>query len=152
MNINHPFEYTFVDAEYDQLYKSEMKLSLLFRYFTIIAIFIACLGLYGLSTFIAEVRIKEIGIRKTLGASVPGVVWLLSKEFTRFVIAANIIAFPIAYYSLNSWLKNFAYRITIGYWIFILAALLSLSIALFTISFRVIKTARANPAEALRYE
>jgi putative ABC transport system permease protein len=147
-----PFEYSFLDDGLDRLYRAEMRLGKIFIYFTILAIFIACLGLYGLSSFTAEQRTKEIGIRKVLGASIGNIIFMLSKEFTKWVIVANFIAWPIAYYAMNRWLQNFAYRISISVWIFILSTALALFIAFFTISFQVVKAAVINPVESLRYE
>ena len=147
-----PFEYSFLDEDFDKQYKIDKKLSQIFSYFTFLAILIACLGLFGLASFTAEQRTKEIGIRKALGASVSEIIFLLSKEFTRWVLVANIIAWPLAYFAMNRWLQNFAYRINIGIGTFILAALLALVIALLTVGYQAIKAARANPVEALRYE
>jgi putative ABC transport system permease protein len=121
-------------------------------YFTLLAIFISCLGLSGLASFTSEQRTKEIGIRKAMGASVKGIALLLSKEFTKCVLIANIIAWPIAYFVFNKWLEDYAYRTTIPFWIFLSATLLALVIALLTVSYQAIKAARANPIEALRYE
>jgi putative ABC transport system permease protein len=148
----HPFEYTFLDEAFDRQYKREDKLSTVFFCFTLISIFVACLGLFGLASFSAEKRTKEIGIRKALGASISGIMLMLSKELTKWVLAANIIAWPIAYYAMNRWLQNFAYRVNISLGIFILAALLAFIIALLTVGYQAIKTARANPVKALRYE
>ena len=147
-----PFEYSFLDENFDKQYKADKKLSQIFSYFTFLAILIACLGLFGLASFTAEKRTKEIGIRKALGASVSEIIFLLSKEFTRWVLVANIIAWPLAYLAMNRWLQNFAYRIRIGIGTFILAGLLALIIALLTVSYQALKAARANPVEALRYE
>jgi putative ABC transport system permease protein len=147
-----PFDYTFLDEAFDRKYKAEEKLGKIFSYFTLLAIFIACLGLFGLAFFTAEQRTKEIGIRKALGASITGIIMLLSKEFTKWVLLANIIAWPIAYVAMNRWLQNFAYRINMGLGTFIIAALLALIIALLTVGYQAIKTARANPVESLRYE
>lgn len=117
-----------------------------------LAVVIACLGLYGLAAFSAEQRTKEIGIRKVLGASVKNLVGLLSKEFLRLVIIANIIAWPLAWYAMNQWLQNFAYRINIAWWVFVLAGGLALLIALLTVAYQAIKAAVANPVKSLRYE
>ena len=117
-----------------------------------IAILVACLGLFGLASFTAEQRTKEIGIRKALGATISSIVILLIKEFTKWVLLANIIAWPIAYVAMNHWLQNFAYRIKIGLGTFILAGVLALVIALLTVGYQAIKAARANPVKALRYE
>jgi putative ABC transport system permease protein len=147
-----PFEYSFLEDDLDQLYRAEMRLGKIFFYFTILAIFIACLGLFGLSSFTAEQRTKEIGIRKVLGASIGNIIFMLSKEFTKWVLVANIIAWPVAYYVMSRWLQIFAYRTSISVWIFILSAALALFIAFFTISFQVVKAAVVNPAESLKYE
>jgi putative ABC transport system permease protein len=147
-----PFDYTFLDESFDRKYKAEEKINKIFTYFTLLAIFIACLGLFGLASFTAEQRTKEIGIRKALGAAISGIILLLSKEFTKWVLVANIIAWPIAYVAMNRWLQNFAYRINISLGIFILAALSAFVIALVTVGYQAIKAARANPVESLRYE
>lgn len=147
-----PFEYSFLDETFNSLYKSEERLGKIFGYFALLGIFIACMGLFGLAFFMAEQRTKEIGVRKVLGASVPGIVLLLSKEFTKWVLVANIIAWPIAWYVMSKWLQNFAYRVNIGIWVFILSASLALMIALITVSYQSIKAALANPVESLRYE
>jgi len=147
-----PFDYTFLDETLDSKYKAEEELSKIFSCFTLLAIFIACLGLFGLASFTAEQRTKEIGIRKALGASITGIIMLLSKEFTKWVLLANIIAWPIAYVAMNRWLQNFAYRINMGLGTFIIAALLALIIALLTVGYQAIKAARANPVESLRYD
>jgi putative ABC transport system permease protein len=147
-----PFEYTFLDDQFDRLYRSEQRLGTLFNIFSILAIFIASLGLFGLSSFTAEQRTKEMGIRKTFGASWSNILYLFSKEFAKWVILANIIAWPAAYLAMDKWLRNFAYRTGIGIEIFFLTALLVLIIALATVSFQSIKAALVNPVEALRYE
>jgi len=148
----YPVIYRFTDELLNDLYTSEKRIETLFRYFSSLAIFIACLGLFGLASFTAEQRTKEIGIRKTLGASVSGIILLLSKEFTKWILVANIIAWPIAYIAMNRWLQNFAYRIDIGLGTFVLAALLALVIALLTVGYQAVKAAKANPVDALRYE
>jgi putative ABC transport system permease protein len=147
-----PFDYTFLDEDFDRLYKSEEKLGRLLIIATFLAVFVACLGLFGLAAFTAEQRTKEIGIRKVLGASVPGITLLLSKEFSRWVLISNIIAWPIAWYAMSRWLQNFAYRVTILPWTFLLAGLLAFLTALLTVSYKAARAARANPVEALRYE
>jgi putative ABC transport system permease protein len=147
-----PFEYTFLDEQFDQLYRSEQRQGTLFTTFACIAIFIACLGLLGLSAFAITQRIKEIGIRKVLGASVSGIVGLLSKDFLKLVAIAAIIAFPVAWYIMHSWLRDFAYRISIQWWVFLLAGLLASAVALITIGFQAIKAAIANPVKNLRSE
>jgi putative ABC transport system permease protein len=148
----YPFEYYFLDEAYDSLYKSEIRLNIFFRLFTVIAIFISSLGLFGLASFTAERRTKEIGIRKVLGASVPSLVIFISRGFTKWVLLANIIAWPVAYYFMNRWLHNFAYRINLRLWIFVVSAALALFIAILTVSYQSIKVATANPVDALRYE
>ena len=147
-----PFEYSFLDEDIDNLYKTEQQIGNLIKYGTFLAIFIACLGLFGLASFTAEKRTKEIGIRKVLGASVSGIVLLLTKEFTKWVILANLIAWPIAYYVMSRWLQNFAYHVNIGIWTFLLSAALALVTALITISLQAVKTAASNPVDSLRYE
>ena len=148
----YPFEYYFLDEAYDSLYKSEIRLNNFFRLFTLIAIFISSLGLFGLASFTAERRTKEIGIRKVLGASVPSIVIFISKGFTKWVLLANIIAWPVAYYFMTKWLQNFAYRIDLSVWIFILSGLAAFVIALLTVSYQSIKAATADPVDSLRYE
>ncbi|NIM90225.1 MAG: FtsX-like permease family protein [Candidatus Aminicenantes bacterium] len=147
-----PFEYSFIDDDFNSLYKKEQKTGEIFAMFSILAILIACLGLFGLASFTAEQRTKEIGIRKVLGASASGIIFLLCKEFTKWVLLANIIAWPIAYYAMKKWLQNFAYRINMGADVFIIPTLLALVIALVTISYQSIKASVANPADSLRYE
>jgi ABC-type antimicrobial peptide transport system permease subunit len=149
---NFPFKYSFLDSTFDKLYRSEQKTGSIFGYFTFLAIFISCLGLFGLAAQMAEMRVKEIGIRKVLGASVSGIAVLLSKEFMKWVIIANIIAWPVAYYVTTRWIQNFAYRTRIGLWIFFLAAFLAFLIALATVGYQAVKTAMANPVDSLRYE
>ncbi len=146
------FDYFFLDESFDLQYRADEKLVAIFSNFTFLSIFIACLGLFGLASFTAEQRTKEIGIRKALGATISGIILLLSKEFTKWVLVANIIAWPIAYIAMNRWLQNFAYRINIGLGTFVLSALLAFIIALLTVGYQAIRAARANPVEALRYE
>ncbi len=147
-----PLEYSFLDEDIDNLYKTEQRIGDLVKYGTFLAIIIACLGLFGLASFTAEKRTKEIGIRKVLGASISGIVLLLTKEFTKWVILANLVAWPIAYYVMYRWLQNFAYHINIGIWTFLLSATLALVIALITTSIQAIKAAISNPVDSLRYE
>jgi putative ABC transport system permease protein len=146
------FKYTFLDADFNQLYGDEEKLSQVVTYSSFLAIFIACLGLLGLVSFIVEQRRKEIGIRKVLGASVSNVTGNLSKQFIKLVFLANFIAWPVAYYFMNNWLKDFAYKIDITIWAFIISGGITLVIAVATVSFQAIKAATANPVESLRYE
>lgn len=147
-----PFQYTFLDENFDRLYQAEQRQKTIFTIFACIAIFIACLGLLGLSAFAISQRIKEIGIRKVLGADVSTIVALLSKDFLKLVIIAAIIAFPVAWYAMHAWLQDFAYRIDIPWWIFIVAGIVAVIIALVTISFQAIKAAVANPVKSLRTE
>jgi len=146
------FESFFVDEAFDRQYASEVRMGALFRAFTGIALFIGCLGLFGLAAFTAEQRTKEIGIRKTLGASVPGIVSLLNREFVKWVLLANIIAWPAAYFIGRKWLENFAVRMPMPWGLFLLAAALALAVALFTVSCQSVRAATANPVESLRYE
>ena len=149
---NKPFDYFFLDDDYDKLYRTEEQIGTLFGLFSILAIFVASLGLFGLASFTAQRRIKEIGIRKVLGASVSNLVLMLSKEFAILVGIANLIAWPIAYYAMNRWLQDFAYRIDLEIWAFVLSGFLALFIALTTVSYQAWKVARTNPVDALRYE
>jgi len=144
--------YQFIDESISSFYKADERIFTIFKYFTYLAIFIACLGLFGMASFMAERRTKEIGIRKTLGASLSGIILLLTKEFTGWVLLANMIAWPVAYFSLNRWLQNFAYRVHPNIIIFILAGVLTLVIALLIVSYQAVKAANANPVEALRFE
>lgn len=147
-----PFDYSFLDTEFDALYDSDKRMGTVFGIFTFLSVFVGCLGLFGLATYTAERRIKEIGIRKILGASVQGLVALLSKDFIKLVLIAFIIASPIAWYFMNSWLQDFAYRINIEWWVFGAAAVVALVIAFITISSQAIKAAIANPVKSLRTE
>ena len=146
------FEFNFLDQNLKHLYLSDQRVSKIAAIFSVLAVFIACLGLLGLATFVAEQRTKEIGIRKVLGASVPEVIKLLCTEFARWVIIANVIAWPIVYYVMTKWLQDFAYRIEISWWMFVLSGGIALVIALATVSFQAIKAATANPVESLKYE
>jgi len=148
----YPFEYFFVDEEFDRYYNFERRQGQLFTYCSILAIFISCMGIFGLASFTAEKRTKEIGIRKVLGASVSGIVVLLSKEFVKWVLVANIIGWPVAYFVMKKWLQGFAYRVDMGVWMFALSAFLVLIVALLTVSYQSIKTALADPINSLRYE
>jgi putative ABC transport system permease protein len=152
LNPNEPFEYSFLDADFQKNYDAENRLSSLLGYFTLIAIVICCLGLFGLATFSAEQRTKEIGIRKVLGASVGDIVTLLSKDFLKLVAVSIVIASPIAWYVMNKWLQDFAYRTNIGWMVFAVAGILALLIALITISFQAIRAAVSNPVKSLRTE
>ena len=147
-----PIEYKFLDDNFEQMYTAEDKLRSLLWIFTCIAIFIGCLGLFGLAAYTAERRKKEVGIRKVLGASTESVVMLLSKDFVVLVVIALCIASPVAWIFMNKWLQDFAYRVNINWWVFAIAAILSLSIAFITVSFQAIKAALANPVKSLRTE
>jgi putative ABC transport system permease protein len=149
---NYPFEYRFMDDRYDMMYRSEERIGTLLRYFAVLAVFVACLGLFGLASFMAEKRTKEIGIRKVLGASVPQITRLLCKEFFLLVLVANIIAWPAAYFIMRKWLQSYAYRVDLGYFAFVGAMLLALFVAILSVGYQAIRAARANPAESLRYE
>lgn len=148
----YPIDYQFVDASFGAMYKEEQKLSSLLWIFTLLAIFIACIGAFGLATYATAQREKEIGIRKVLGASVLGIVGILSKDFLQLVFLALLVASPLAWYLMNSWLADFAYRIEIHWWIFVLAGIIALLIAFLTVSFQSIRAALANPIKALRSE
>jgi ABC-type antimicrobial peptide transport system permease subunit len=148
----YPFEFQFLDDTIDARYRSEQRLETILRIFTILAIAISCFGLFGLISFTAEQRTKEIGIRKVLGASVGSVVRLLSKEFVILVVLANIIAWPVAYFVMTKWLKNFAYRTEIGLVTFLFSGMAALAIAMLTVCYQSIKAALANPVDSLRYE
>jgi ABC-type antimicrobial peptide transport system permease subunit len=147
-----PLEFQFFDEHIDMLYRADRRIEKIVNVFTVLALFIACLGLFGLVSFVAGQRTKEIGIRKVLGASIPGIFVLLSKEFMKWVLIANIIAWPIAYYFMNKWLSGFAYRIELTIWLFVISGGFALVIALATVSYQAIKAAVANPVESLRYE
>ncbi|MES1216414.1 MAG: ABC transporter permease [Bacteroidota bacterium] len=152
LNPLYPFSYNFLDKDLANLYKGEQQLGNLFNIFAILAIFISCMGLYGLSAFMAEQRTKEIGVRKVLGASVFTIVYLLSTSFTRLILIATVIAIPVAWFAINSWLKGFAYRIEISWIIFVVASLAALLIAWLTVSYESIKAAIAKPVKSLRSE
>jgi putative ABC transport system permease protein len=147
-----PFEFFFFDDDYDQLYRAEQRISTLFTVFSFLAIFIACLGLFGLASFTAQRRTKEIGVRKAMGASVTNIIFMLSREFTKWVVLANILAWPLAYYFMNKWLQGFAYRIEISLTTFVMASLITLIIALITVSYQSTRAASINPVEAIRHE
>ncbi len=149
---DYVLEYHFLDEQLDRLYSAELRRGKIVGYFSLISIFISCLGLFGLAAFTAEQRTKEIGIRRVLGASISGIVALLSNSFVKWILIANIIAFPIAWFAMNKWLQNFTYHIDIGWWTFVLAGWIALVIGLLTVSLQAIRAATANPVKALRYE
>jgi putative ABC transport system permease protein len=149
---DRPFDYYFLDESIDKLYKAEQYFKSLFSYFTIIALIIACLGLFGLATFTAEQRTKEIGIRKVLGASVTNIVTMLSKDFLKLVTIAAVIAFPIAWFLMNKWLQDFSYRININWWVFAVAGFSAVVIAILKVSFQAVKAGLSNPVNSLKTE
>ncbi|MBN2244854.1 MAG: ABC transporter permease [Candidatus Aminicenantes bacterium] len=150
--VRPPFEFFFLDEEYDRLYQTEIRLGRIFIYLTSLSILIACLGLFGLISFSTEKRTKEIGIRKILGASAGKLVWILSKDFLIWIAIANLIAWPVAYFVMQHWLQNFAYRISPAIWTFLLSAFLVLVIAFITVGIKAFRSALSDPAETLRYE
>ena len=147
-----PFEYHFLDDDFDAVYRSNQKLGTIFKYFAALAIFISCLGLLGLASYAAEMRTKEIGIRKVLGATMPGIIRNLTGEFILLVIIANAIAWPIAYYAMNKWLQDFAYRISIEWFIFVLSGIVALVITLITVGYQAVRASQTDPVETLKYE
>ena len=151
-NAQFPFDYTFLDEEFDKMYKSDQHSGTLFSMFAGIAILISCLGLFGLATYTAQVKIKEIGIRKVLGASVVDITTMLSKDFLVLVVLSLMVASPVAWYLMNKWLQDYAYRINIQWWEFATAGIAALLIAFLTISFQAVKAALANPVKSLRSE
>ena len=152
LELNYPFNYRFFDTDFDGMYRTENRFKKILGYFAIFAVFISCLGLFGLACYLTEQRTKEIGIRKVLGASIPRLILMFSKEFAKWVIVANLIAWPIAYFAMSKWLQGFAYRTGIQIWIFLLSSFLALLIALSTVTVHTTKAALANPAESLKYE
>ncbi len=149
---NYPFVYRFMDERFDQMYRAEERIGTILRYFATLAVFVACLGLFGLASFTAERRTKEIGIRKVLGASVSQITALLCREFLLLVALANIIAWPAAYFVMDKWLRSYAYRTSLGWLIFIAAMAMALAVAIISVSFQAVRAAVANPADSLRYE
>jgi putative ABC transport system permease protein len=147
-----PFVYTFMDEDFARQYIQEQKLAEILKYFVLLAVMLSCLGLFGLAAFIAEDRTKEIGIRKVLGASIPRILMMLSKNFSRWVLLGNIIAWPLAYVVVHQWMKNFPYRTSIGWDIFLMAAGVTLLVALAAVSSQTLRAALANPVESLRWE
>ena len=146
----YPFEYTFVDDDFDRMYRVEERTGKVLAYFTFLSIFIACLGLFGLASFSAEQRFREIGIRKALGATVPGITVMLCKEFLKLVLLATLAALPFSYFAMSNWLQGYAYRMDLDILIFVLPAVLAILTALFTVSYQAIRAALANPIDALK--
>ncbi|HLZ88916.1 MAG TPA: FtsX-like permease family protein, partial [Puia sp.] len=151
-NPQYPFEYKFVDEEYSRKFDDEKRIGTLAGLFAVLTIFISCLGLFGLATYMAENRVKEIGVRKVLGASVAGITALLSKDFLQLVLVSFLVAAPVAWFAMYKWLQDYPYRVRIEWWVFALAAVLSMLIALLTVSFQAIRAGMANPARSLRSE
>jgi predicted lysophospholipase L1 biosynthesis ABC-type transport system permease subunit len=152
VNPQYPFDARFFDNDYDESYRQYERMGAILRWFAGLAVIVACLGLLGLASFLAEQRQKEIGVRKVLGASSGQVIALLSKEFARWVLLANLVAWPAAYIAARSWLQKFPYRTGVSPAIFVLAGAAALAIALITVSGQAWRTARRNPADSLRYE
>jgi len=148
----YDFEYSFLDEYFVKAYKDDERMGTLFFFFSIFAVVIASLGLFGLAAYMAEQKTKEIGIRKILGASVSGIVMLLSRDFIKRVLIANLLAWPAAYYFMNSWLQDFAYHINLSWWMFALSGLLAFIIAILTVSWQAMRAASANPVISVKYE
>ena len=147
-----PFEFTFLDDRVNGLYENDNRAGRIVSVFSVLAIFVSCLGLFGLAAFVAEQRTKEVGVRKILGARLSSILWLHTGRFVKWVAAANLIAWPVAYWIMGRWLRGFAFRTSLDVRIFLLSGLYALAIALLTVSFQVVRAARANPVDALRYE
>ncbi len=152
MDLGYPFEYRFLDEDFQNLYNLEATLGKIFQSVAALAVFIACLGLFGLASFIAEQRTREIGIRKVLGSSTAGIMALLNRDFLKWIAAANLIAWPIAYFTMQAWLQKFAYRTEITIWVFALSSVIGLAVALLTVSLQTLKAARTDPVISLKYE
>ena len=146
------FQYSFLDDDFARHYHTEETISQLSSYFAFLAVFVGCLGLFGLASFTAQKRTKEMGIRKTFGVSISSLALLLVKEFLLLVLVANVIAWPVIYFAMDRWLQDFAYRIDISWVSFVLAGVLALVIALVTVSYQAVKAALTNPVDTLRYE
>lgn len=149
---NAPFNYSFIDEEIAEMYMEEDRLRTLINAFSILAVFIACLGLLGLASSAINRRTKEIGVRKVLGASIPKLFMLLIKDFTKLVLIANIFGLPIAFYAMNRWLQNFVYRVGLEWWLFAVSILAALMISIITVSYHTLRAAFSNPVDSLRYE
>ena len=152
LTFRNPFDFFFLDRYYNRQYTNEQTFSKVFTLFAVFAIFVACLGLFGLSSFSALQKTKEIGIRKVLGARINQIIFLRTKEFLLLILIANLIAWPVIYFTMKDWLKNFANRIDISLLIFVFAGMALLLIALLTVGYKTVIAARSNPANALRYE
>jgi putative ABC transport system permease protein len=149
---DYPFEYDFLDERFDQLYRTESRQQSVLSIFSVIAIFVACLGLFGLASYTALKRTKEIGVRKVLGSSIQNICFLLSKDLLKPVLIGTLIAIPVSYYAMSKWLEGFAYRISFQWWMFAIAILAAFMIALLTVGFQAVKAALANPIKSLRTE
>lgn len=147
-----PFEFTFLDDKVDSLYQNDKRAGKIITLFSFLAIFVSSLGLFGLAAFVAEQRTKEIGVRKVLGAPLSSIMWLLTGQFIKWVIADNLITWPMGYLIMNRWLQGFVFRASLSIWIFLASGLTALTIAALTVSSQVIKAVLANPAESLKYE
>jgi putative ABC transport system permease protein len=152
INPTNPFEYTFLDDHFKEVYRTDAQIMQMVGLLAFLAILISCLGLFGLASYSAERRIKEIGVRKVLGASMSSIVSLLSTHFLKLVLIANAIAWPIAWFTVNKWMEDYAYRLPMSWWVFILAGMIALIIALATVSLLAMKAAAANPVTSLRSE
>jgi len=148
----YPFDYSFLDEDFDGMYRSESRMGTLLMYFSVVAIAIACLGLFGLASFSAEQRTREMGVRKVLGASAPQITGIMCREFFVLVILASLVACPIAYVVMSDWLRDFAYRADMDYQIFLAAGVMALVVALLTVSYHAIRMAVSNPVDSLRHE
>ena len=149
---DYPFEYQFLDEDYDEMYRAEKRMGTLLNYFTITAVIIALLGLFGLASFMAEKRTREIGVRKVFGSTAKGIIYLLTWEFSRLVLVAIVIGIPLSWYFLDNWLQDYAFRTELNWWIFGLAAIFCLLVAWLTVGFQAARAANKNPAQALRHE
>jgi len=147
-----PFEFSFLDEKIDNLYQNDNRAGSIVTLFSCLAIFVSCLGLFGLAAFVAEQRTKEIGVRRVLGAPLSNIMWLLTGQFIKWVIVANLIAWPAGYWVMNRWLEGFVFRASISVWIFLASGMAALAIAALTVSSQVIRAAVANPAQSLKYE
>jgi putative ABC transport system permease protein len=152
MSAGLPFEFTFLDDKVNSLYQNDNRAGRIVTLFSCLAIFVSCLGLFGLAAFVAEQRTREIGVRKVLGAPISNILWLLTGQFIKWVIVANLIAWPVGYWIMNRWLQGFAFRTSLSPWIFLISGLATLSIAALTVSSQVIRAALADPVESLKYE
>jgi putative ABC transport system permease protein len=151
-SADRPLEYKFLDDHFAEVYKADAQVSTIVSILAGLAIIISCLGLFGLASYAAEKRVKEVGIRKVMGASVQNIVTLLSTHFIKLVLMANLIAWPIAWLTISRWLQDYAYRVNISWWVFVIAGVVALLIALLTVSFQAVKAAIANPVKSLRSE